>query len=145
MKILNAGCPRADGFYMPAEYAPHKGTIIIWPKRPGSWIYGAGRAREAFAEVICAIAESEQAYVLAEADVIDNARSVVEAVRKQKNYQENFPVKYIQMESDDAWARDVGPTFVKMRMALSGESTGALMPGAARWTDCMQTGQRMTE
>ena len=113
MKILNAGCPRADGFYMPAEYAPHKGTIIIWPKRPGSWIYGAGRAREAFAEVICAIAESEQAYVLAEADVIDNARSVVEAVRKQKNYQENFPVKYIQMESDDAWARDVGPTFVK--------------------------------
>lgn len=113
MKILNAGCPRTDGFYMPAEYAPHKGTIIIWPKRPGSWIYGARRAREAFAEVICAIAESEQAYVLAEADVIDNARSVVEAVRKQKNYQENFPVKYIQMESDDAWARDVGPTFVK--------------------------------
>ena len=112
MKILNAGCPRADGFYMPAEYAPHKGTIIIWPKRPGSWIYGAGRAREAFAEVICAIAESEQAYVLAEADVIDNARSVVEAVRKQKNYQENFPVKYIQMESDDAWARDVGATMV---------------------------------
>lgn len=33
MKILNAGCPRADGFYMPAEYAPHKGTITIWPKR----------------------------------------------------------------------------------------------------------------
>ena len=112
MKILNAGCPRADGFYMPAEYAPHNGTIIIWPKRPGSWIYGARRAREAFAEVICAIAESEQAYVLAEADVIDNARSVVEAVRMQKNYQENFPVKYIQMESDDAWARDVGATMV---------------------------------
>lgn len=40
--------------------------------------------KRGFAEVICAIAESEQAYVLAEADVIDNARSVVEAVRKQK-------------------------------------------------------------
>ena len=47
MKILNAGCPRADGFYMPAEYAPHKGTIIIWPKRPGSWIYGARRSLSA--------------------------------------------------------------------------------------------------
>lgn len=56
-----------------------------------------------------------------------------------------FPGEYIQMESDDAWARDVGPTFVKMRMALSEESTGVLMPGAARWTDCTQTGQRMTE
>ena len=28
MKILNAGCPRADGFYMPAEYAPHKGCLL---------------------------------------------------------------------------------------------------------------------
>lgn len=91
MKILNAGCPRADGFYMPAEYAPHKGTIIIWPKRPGSWIYGAGRAREAFAEVICAIAESEQAYVLAEADVIDNARSVVESCQKAEKLSGKFP------------------------------------------------------
>ncbi len=67
--------------------------------------------------------------MLAEADVIDNARSVVEAVRKQKNYQENFPVKYIQMESDDAWARDVGPTFVKNEDGAVRESTGALMPG----------------
>mgnify|MGYP007027074876 CR=1 FL=1 len=32
---------------------------------PGLMDYGAKRAREAFAEVICAIAESEQAYVLA--------------------------------------------------------------------------------
>lgn len=64
MKILNAGCPRADGFYMPAEYAPHKGYHHHLAKAPGSWIYGARRAREAFAEVICAIAESEQAYVL---------------------------------------------------------------------------------
>lgn len=114
-------------------------------KAPGLMDLRCQAGKRGFAEVICAIAESEQAYVLAEADVIDNARSVVEAVRKQKNYQENFPVKYIQMESDDAWARDVGPTFVKMRMALSEESTGVLMPGAARWTDCTQTGQRMTE
>ena len=85
MKILNAGCPRADGFYMPAEYAPHKGTIIIWPKRPGLMDFTVpGGQERLFAEVICAIAESEQAYVLAEADVIDNARSVVEAVRKHR-------------------------------------------------------------
>ena len=40
MKILKEGCPSKDGFHMPAEYEPHKGTILIWPKRPGSWIYG---------------------------------------------------------------------------------------------------------
>ena len=47
--------PNDDGFYMPAEFEFHKGTIIIWPKRPGSWIYGAVKAREAFANVVCAI------------------------------------------------------------------------------------------
>lgn len=112
MKILNAGCPREDGFYMPAEYELHRGTIIIWPKRPGSWIYGAKKAREAFANVICAISESEQVYVLAEADVIDNAKETVAKIAKEKGYSCDFPINYIEMESDDSWARDVGPTFV---------------------------------
>lgn len=112
MRILNVGCPREDGFYMPAEYELHRGTIMIWPKRPGSWIYGAVKAREAFANIICAIAESEQAYVLAEADVIDNARETVESVRIAGRYNCQFPINFIEMESDDSWARDVGPTFV---------------------------------
>lgn len=25
------------GLYMPAEFGRHHGTIMIWPKRPGSW------------------------------------------------------------------------------------------------------------
>ena len=32
--------PAADGFHMPGEFEPHKGTIMIWPERPGSWAYG---------------------------------------------------------------------------------------------------------
>lgn len=119
MKILNADShnivaksPSVEGFYMPAEYELHKGTIIIWPKRPGSWIYGAVKAREAFAHVICAISESEQVFVLAEPDVIDNARETVSAICKQGKYKTDYSINYIEMESDDAWARDVGPTFV---------------------------------
>ena len=112
MKILKEGCPSQDGFHMPAEYEPHKGTILIWPKRPGSWIYGAKKAREAFADVICAIAESETVYLLVEAGELDHAQMIIEAVRKEKNYQKNYPVHYMEIASDDAWARDVGPTFV---------------------------------
>ena len=48
MKILKEGCPSQDGFHMPAEYEPHKGTILIWPKRPGSWIYGAKKGKRGF-------------------------------------------------------------------------------------------------
>ena len=112
MKILKEGCPSKDGFHMPAEYEPHKGTILIWPKRPGSWIYGAKKAREAFADVICATAESETVYLLVEAEELDHAQMIIEAVRKEKNYQKNYPVHYMEIASDDAWARDVGPTFV---------------------------------
>ena len=35
--------PAADGFHMPGEYEPHDGCIIVWPQRPGSWSFGAGR------------------------------------------------------------------------------------------------------
>ena len=47
--------PQADGFFMPGEYEPHDGCILIWPSRPGSWIYGARDARIAFRDVIAAM------------------------------------------------------------------------------------------
>ena len=60
--------PQADGFFMPGEYEPHDGCILIWPSRPGSWIYGARDARIAFRDVIAAIAQSENVYVAAGRD-----------------------------------------------------------------------------
>ena len=47
MKISKTDClrtPKADGFYMPGEFEPHEGTLMIWPWRPGSWNYEIGRA-----------------------------------------------------------------------------------------------------
>ncbi len=93
--------PAADGFYMPGEFEPHRGCIMIWPKRPGSWPFGAGMARKAFAEIAEAIADSEQVIMLAEPDVKECAREML-----------SDRIQVIGMESDDAWARDVGPTFV---------------------------------
>ena len=59
---------------MPGEFEPHRGCIMIWPKRPGSWNYGAVKAREAFKNVAHAIVESEDVYMLAEPDVAEDAR-----------------------------------------------------------------------
>ena len=33
--------PVQDGYRMPGEYEPHRGCILIWPERPGSWRNGA--------------------------------------------------------------------------------------------------------
>ncbi len=40
--------PREDGYFMPAEFAPHEAVILIWPVRPGSWGKNPERARKAF-------------------------------------------------------------------------------------------------
>ena len=104
MKKLHT-LPAADGFRMPGEFEPHRGCIMIWPKRPGSWNYGAKKAREAFKRVAWAIAESEEVFMLAEADVEENAREMLTG-------NPGHEIQVIRMESDDAWARDVAPTFV---------------------------------
>ena len=51
------------------------------------------------------IAESEEVFMLAEPDVEENAREMLAG-------NPGHEIHVIRMESDDAWARDVAPTFV---------------------------------
>lgn len=108
----SAGNPAADGFFMPGEFEPHTGCIMIWPSRPGSWIYGAKGAREAFRNVIAAIAESEKVYVAAGQDCIASATEMLFGDEKN-SWRRNVDI--FPAETDDAWARDVAPTFLVNR------------------------------
>ena len=101
MRILDS-TPSKDGFYMPAEYDRHRGCIMIWPERRDSWQYGAVAARKAFAEVATAISRSEKVTVCASYEGYDSARKLLPP-----------EIRVVEMSSDDAWARDVMPTFVK--------------------------------
>lgn len=95
------GIPAEDGFRMPGEFEPHEGCIMIWPCRPGSWGYDASRARRAFAQVAEAIADSEQVIMLTEKEGLPSAQRMLSS-----------RILVVPMESDDAWARDTGPTFL---------------------------------
>ncbi len=90
-----------DNYRFPGEFSPHSGCIIIFPERSDSWQYGAIKARKAFAEVASAIAKSEKVTVLASAKQYDNARRLMPP-----------HIRVVEMSSDDAWARDVSPSFV---------------------------------
>jgi agmatine deiminase len=110
---------------MPAEFAPHDGCIVIWPARLGSWGYGAQAARKAFKEVIFAIAESERVYVAVWKEHLPSALSALfDGNYEEKNgvyfYKGGTHARKIQKnivvfeaETDDSWARDIAPTFVK--------------------------------
>lgn len=101
--IFEKSTPAADGFRMPGEFEPHAGCIIVWPQRPGSWSFGAEEARRAFKQVIEAVAASEHVYVICGRAAFAGAQKMLADVPN---------TELLCMETDDSWARDIGPTYV---------------------------------
>lgn len=93
--------PALDGFFMPPEYSPHDGVLLVWPVRPGSWGVNPAAAQAAFCDVIRAASRSERVFLLADAAHAQEARA----------HAGEFAT-ILEIETNDAWARDIGPTFV---------------------------------
>lgn len=94
--------PRNDGYFMPAEWAPHSQTWMVWPQRPDNWREQGVPAQAAFAAVARAIARFEPVTVCASAEQYLAARAALDDPR----------IRVVEMSTDDAWVRDTGPTFV---------------------------------
>ena len=99
--MLLSALPAQDGFHMPAEYEPQSGVLLVWPVRPGSWGVNPRAAQQAFCAVMRAASRSERVYLLADAAHLDEARA-----------QAGEFATVLEIETNDAWARDIGPTFV---------------------------------
>jgi agmatine deiminase len=96
--------PREDGYRMPGEYEPHAGTWMLWPTRTDTWRLGAKPAQDAFVAVASAIAEFEPVTIGVVSGQFEHVRSrMPESVR------------VVEISSNDAWMRDIGPTFVVNR------------------------------
>ena len=101
MARILTSTPAADGFSMPAEFAPHTGCWMLWPERPDNWRDGAQPAQRAFTDVAMAISRFEPVTVGVSASHHEFARAQLPA-----------HIRVVEMSHDDAWMRDVGPTFV---------------------------------
>jgi agmatine deiminase len=86
---------------MPAEFEPHTGAWMLWPERHDNWRQAAAPAQRAFTAVAAAIAQSEAVTVAVSAQQFSRARELLPPA-----------VRIVEMSSNDAWMRDVGPTFV---------------------------------
>jgi agmatine deiminase len=96
-----ATTPARDGFRMPAEFAAHAGCWMLWPERPDNWRNAAVPAQRAFVQVATAIARFEPVTIgVSQAFFPAARRAAPETVR------------LVELSHDDAWMRDVGPTFV---------------------------------
>ena len=89
-------------YKMPAEWAPQDAVWMIWPYRTDNWRQGALPAQQAFAKVAAAISKTTPVFMAVPQAEMDKARQMMPT-----------QVTLVEMESDDAWMRDTGPTIVK--------------------------------
>jgi len=94
--------PKTDGFSMPAEFSPHHGTILVFPERPGSWGTDPSAAQAAFSAIAARLSQCEQVYML----VNDRTAAIAQRLLPPA-------VRLLHIDTDDAWARDIAPTFVR--------------------------------
>jgi agmatine deiminase len=95
--------PAADGFAMPAEWAPHDATLIAWPTRSRSDLWGDlfGSAQLEYAGVANAIAAFELVIMVVDPSQVGEARSLLAG-----------EIGLLPVPIDDSWIRDSGPIFL---------------------------------
>jgi agmatine deiminase len=101
MSATIASKPAADGYRMPAEFEPHVGCWMAWPERPDNWRLAAAPAQEAYAAVAEAINACDPVSVAVSDAQFERCRSMLPP-----------SVRVVEITADDAWMRDIGPTFV---------------------------------
>jgi len=94
------GAPAAQGFRMPAEWAPHRRCWMAWPCEEETFA-DLPAARSAYAAVARAIARFEALTMVANPSDVEGARRLCG---------ESVGVESLCF--DDAWARDTGPTYL---------------------------------
>jgi agmatine deiminase len=93
--------PFEDRFHMPAEWELHARCWMLWPQREDVWRREARPAQEAFAEVAEAISRFEPVVMGVQPQHWERARRMLPE-----------EVQLVEMRYNDAWMRDIGPTFV---------------------------------
>ncbi len=93
------GLPGAR-LWMPPEWHPHQRTLMAWPRRE-SWGDGWQQAEPAYAHVANVISEFEPVLMLVPPE--HQARCAAQL---------NSTVELLPCAYDDAWMRDIGPTFL---------------------------------
>ncbi|XP_057853690.1 agmatine deiminase [Cryptomeria japonica] len=97
----NKASPAERGYHMPAEWENHSQCWMGWPERPDNWREDAVHGQCVFAKVASAISKFESVTVCARASQWANARDQL-----PQN------IRVLEMSMNDAWFRDIGPTFV---------------------------------
>lgn len=102
--------PKSLGYFMPAEWHQHTGTLLCWPINRETWPDDRlARVEKVYLNIIEALLESEPIHLLIHNE---STRRRVLKMLKSANISSDSII-FHQHPSNDVWARDYGPVYVK--------------------------------
>jgi agmatine deiminase len=101
--------PRALGFRMPAEWAPHEATWLAWPHHHEDWPGKFAPIPWVYAEIVARLSRVERVRILIE----DEAARRRAAEQLRKTGARLDAVEFILCATNRSWTRDYCPLFVR--------------------------------
>ncbi len=100
--------PKEQGYFFPAEFAPHAATWLSWPHKEASWPGKIETIYPVYAQFIKLVAEGEKVNI----NVVNEAMKQ-KAIAHLKNVDASFSnIEFLIHPTNDAWCRDHGPAFL---------------------------------
>lgn len=100
--------PRKQGFYFPAEWAPHASTWLSWIHKEASWPGKLEEAYPAYCEFISRLSFHERVNINVSGPEMEAA-----ARQRLRGGDINWNhIRFHHFPTNDAWCRDHGPAFL---------------------------------
>jgi agmatine deiminase len=116
--VSRQATPKEQGYYFPAEFAPHRATWLSWPHKEASWPGTIGKIYAPYSQFARYLSASEDVCI----NVNDNAMLAFAADRLQKAGANMAKVHFHLNPTNDAWSRDHGPAFLINRDPSKGKA-----------------------
>jgi len=105
---LDRPTPREQGYYFPAEFAPHVATWLSWPHKEASWPGKIHSIFPSYSQFIKELVKGEEVKI----NVVNTAMQQVATQTLEKAGVDLSRVKFFLHPTNDAWCRDHGPAFL---------------------------------
>ena len=105
---LDRPTPREQGYYFPAEFAPHVATWLSWPHKEASWPGKIHSIFPSYAQFIKELVKGEDVKI----NVANTAMQQFATQTLEKAGVDLSRVKFFLHPTNDAWCRDHGPAFL---------------------------------
>ncbi len=100
--------PKADGYFFPAEFAPHDAMWLSWPHKEASWPGKIDAIFPFYAQFIKTVAQTERVRI----NVRDEAMKELALGHITKAGATSGNIEFYFHPTNDAWCRDHGPAFL---------------------------------